>query len=283
VQCSEETIILSPDDIVEAAAMTIVEQALAEARDTGQPTPGRRALAQRIRDEARKAEAEGKPQLGELKTISEHRVRTLLDKVKDKQPPDPPTMLTAPTVELPQPTQNPAPAPLHTEQTTLHYTTTDQQKHQTDPVWSGSTGIVITVWLIALSAFIATWGGWVGLGKMTAFGETQLLPGLVDTLTINLAVTLPLGLEAYSALAVIVWLSHNPHSPRTRSFARASAMLSFALGASGQVSYHLLHAAGIEKAPWPIVAAVSCVPVLLIGMGTALLHMYQEDKRKATR
>ena len=50
-------------------------------------------------------------------------------------------------------------------------------------------------------------------------------------------------------------------------------MVSFALGMAGQVTYHLLAGAGITRAPWAITVIVSCLPVLVLAMGTALAHM----------
>jgi hypothetical protein len=70
----------------------------------------------------------------------------------------------------------------------------------------------VVVWpllVIACSPFIAIWGGWVGLGKLTGFGFVNLLPGMVDEggwATLDTAITLPLGMEAYSAYAFYVLL-----------------------------------------------------------------------------
>jgi len=66
-------------------------------------------------------------------------------------------------------------------------------------------------------------------------------------------------------------------SGRTRRFAKWSAICSFALGMAGQVAYHLLAQAGMARAPWPITTVVSCLPVLVLGMGTALAHMLRAD------
>jgi hypothetical protein len=48
---------------------------------------------------------------------------------------------------------------------------------------------------------------------------------------------------------------------------------SLALGAAGQIAYHLMVAAGITAAPWPITAFVSCLPVVVLGCGAALSHL----------
>ncbi|WP_394615277.1 ABC transporter permease [Lentzea sp. JNUCC 0626] len=127
--------------------------------------------------------------------------------------------------------------------------------------------------LIALGAFVAIWGGWVELGKLTGFGEITPLPGIADSWTINSAITLPLGMEAYAALALQVWLSNRTHSDKARSFAKWSALGALALGAGGQVAYHLMKAAGMTVAPWQITTVVSCLPVIVLGFGAALVHL----------
>ena len=127
--------------------------------------------------------------------------------------------------------------------------------------------------IIAAGAFVAIWSGWVGLGKLTGFGPVALLPGIADQWVINSAITLPLGVEAYAAFAMWVWLSDAPVSSRARTFAQWSALGALVLGALGQITYHLLTAAGYEQAPWQITAFVSCLPVVVLGCGAALVHL----------
>ncbi len=134
--------------------------------------------------------------------------------------------------------------------------------------------------LLAAGAFVSIWGGWVGLGRMTGFGPIQLLPGIWDELVINSAITLPIGVEAYAALAMSVWLSSQTRSDRTRRFARWSALGSLALGMAGQVAYHHMSSAGITVAPWWITTFVACLPVLVLGFGAALLHMIRGEENR---
>lgn len=148
---------------------------------------------------------------------------------------------------------------------------------------------VVRAWplaIISLAAFVAIWSGWVGLGALCGFGPVRLLPGIADTWTINTSITLPLGIEAYAAYALRVWLvrpDRSSWSGRTRRFARRSTLVSLGLGMLGQVAYHLLVAAHVTTAPWPITTAVSCLPVAVLGMGAALLHMVRDDQRTANR
>ena len=106
----------------------------------------------------------------------------------------------------------------------------------------------------------------------------MLLPGIADEWVINSAITLPLGVEAYAAFAMWVWLSDAPVSDRARTFARRSAIGALTLGALGQITYHLLTAFGYTVAPWPIIAFVACLPVVVLGCGAALVHLiHQQD------
>lgn len=125
--------------------------------------------------------------------------------------------------------------------------------------------------VIAMPAAVAIWSGWVGLGGMCGFGLVQPFPGIVSW-HLDTAITLPVGVEAYGAYALGAWLT--PGTPwQARAFARRSAVGALALGMAGQVIYHLLAAAHRTRAPWPVVVAVSCMPVITLGFGAALTHL----------
>ncbi len=128
--------------------------------------------------------------------------------------------------------------------------------------------------LLAAPAAVAVWSGWVGIGRMTGFGQVRPLPGIWDSLHLDSAITLPVGVEAYGAYALRAWLSAGASvTPAARRFARWSAIASLLLGMAGQVAYHLLTEAKTVQAPWEITTVVSCLPVLVLGMGTALAHL----------
>jgi hypothetical protein len=46
---------------------------------------------------------------------------------------------------------------------------------------------------------------------------------------------------------------------------------------AGQVAYHLMAQAGTARAPWAVTTVVSCLPVLVLAVGTALAHMLRAD------
>jgi hypothetical protein len=132
--------------------------------------------------------------------------------------------------------------------------------------------------VLAAPAGAEVWSGWVGIAQKTGFGLVRPLPGIWPSLHLDTAITLPIGVEAYAAYALRAWLAGDPAiSARTRRFARWSAICSLALGIAGQVAYHLMAQAGMTRAPWAITTVVSCLPVLVLGMGTALARMLRAD------
>jgi hypothetical protein len=134
--------------------------------------------------------------------------------------------------------------------------------------------------LLAAPAFIAIWSGWVGVGELTGFGPVCPLPGIASGFTINSAITLPIGMETYAAYALRVWLA--AHSPtRAQRFAKRSAIAAFVLGGLGQIAYHLMTAAHLVAAPWPITTAVSCLPVAVLAFGATLAHL-SHDRTEVT-
>jgi hypothetical protein len=110
------------------------------------------------------------------------------------------------------------------------------------------------------------------MGEMTGYGPVHLLPGILPEFVVNTQISLPLGMEAYGMWASYVWL--HPKTPKkAQVFARISAFLALALGALGQVAYHLLKANGYTKAPDVVVVFVSVLPVGVAGLAMILVHM----------
>jgi hypothetical protein len=131
---------------------------------------------------------------------------------------------------------------------------------------------------IGASAGTATWSGWVGLGELTGFGVVHPLPGIWDDLTINTAVTLPIGVEAYAMYALSIATSPRPLAARVRRYAWASSAAALALGMAGQVAYHVMTSrGGRDPAPWWVTALVSCLPVLVLGAASLLWHLAGHD------
>ncbi|MFC7243688.1 ABC transporter permease [Catellatospora aurea] len=131
--------------------------------------------------------------------------------------------------------------------------------------------------VVGLGAFIAIWAGWVELGRLTGFGVVHPLPGIWDSFKIDTAITLPLGMDAYAAFALKVWFTPGI-SARARRFARWSTIVSLLVGMCGQVAYHLMEAQGISTAPWQITTAVSCLPVIVLGLASGLVHLVRADQ-----
>jgi hypothetical protein len=112
--------------------------------------------------------------------------------------------------------------------------------------------------VLAAPAAAEVWSGWVGIAAKTGFGRVPLLPGLWPALHLDTAITLPVGVEDYAAYALRAWLaSGQTVSPRTRRFAKWSAIFSFALGMAGQVTYHLLATAARERRHGTLAARIT--------------------------
>lgn len=127
--------------------------------------------------------------------------------------------------------------------------------------------------VIGASAGTAVWSGWVGLGELVGFGVVHPLPGIAEGFTINTAITLPVGVEAYAVYALSVATSTARITRPARRFAWTSSVGALVLGMVGQVIYHLMIADRVTTAPWPVVAAVSCLPVLVLGFASVLWHL----------
>lgn len=229
----------------------------AAARQTGERIPGRPALAT----------ATG---------ATEHQVRKVLDEITREEitgyqvapahtsPGDRPIGTLAEhshASDLPD-DQPAVPTPTGTSQV---HDGANTRRHRRPPSWP----LVI----IGLAAAISVWSGWVGLGQLAGFGMIQPLPGVWDDLHINTAVVLPISVEAYAAYALRCWLTARTITPRARTFARRSAITSLVIGAAAQIAFHLMTAAGLNHAPWPVTVGVATIPVIVLGLATALANL----------
>lgn len=135
---------------------------------------------------------------------------------------------------------------------------------------------------IGTPAFVAVWSGWVGLGEKTGFGVVHPLPGIHDEFTINSAITLPFGGEAFAIYALHL-ATHRATNARARRFAWRASIAGLALGWLGQVAYHLMEAGGVRHAPWWITVFVAGLPVLVVGAAAYLWHLAgQDDEAEAS-
>lgn len=228
----------------------------AAARQTGERIPGRPALAA----------ATG---------ATEHQVRKVLDEITREEiagyqaaPADtsPGDRLIGTLAEHSHSSDLPDDQPaMPTPTCTSQVHDGDTRRHRRPP----SGPLVI----IGLAAAISVWSGWVGLGQLAGFGMIQPLPGVWDDLRINTAVVLPVSVEAYAAYALRCWLTARAITPRARTFARRSAITSLVIGAAAQIAFHLMTAAGLNHAPWPVTVGVATIPVIVLGLATALANL----------
>jgi hypothetical protein len=124
---------------------------------------------------------------------------------------------------------------------------------------------------IAIPAAVEVWACWVGLGSLCGFpvigGEST------DW-------TLAIGMEAYGAYALFVWLGAAP-GLRSRKFAQWSALGAFALSLIGQVAYHIMLADKIKRAPVGVIVFVACLLVVILAFAAILTHLMHSDARAA--
>jgi hypothetical protein len=146
--------------------------------------------------------------------------------------------------------------------------------------WSGRTGAVRSWPLLVLAAPAAAevWSGWVGIAQKTGFGLVSPLPGIWPSLHLDTAITLPVGVEAYAAYALCAWLTQGQViSARTRRVRQVvcDRLVRSRHGRAGRLS-----PAGPGRGGAGAVAVttiVSCLPVLVLAMGTTLAHMLRAD------
>lgn len=125
--------------------------------------------------------------------------------------------------------------------------------------------------LIAACALIEVWASWLGIGAVSGFPKLgKMTTGWI----------LPVTTEAYWAYALYAWLG-GAAGPRSRRFAMGSAVAMFILSLGGQESGHLL-AAAHRAAPWPVVALVTALPLIAVGLIAILVHLRQADREEAT-
>jgi hypothetical protein len=235
----------------------LIPQARAYAERLGQ-IPSRNALMRELHIGSGKADA----------------LLAVLNSTTDTASPDPvssimPVSPAGPAPDMDWPTTRPVVAempqvaPVADPDTTITPPTTDGPE-KAPRSWP--------LFLLSLPAMVAVWSGWVGLGAMTGFGIVHPLPGIADHFTLNTAITLPIGVEAYAAYAMRVWLS-TAVTVKARRFAKWSALGALVIGALGQVVYHLMVARHITAAPNLVTMAVGSLPVVTAGLGFGLAHL----------
>ena len=145
-------------------------------------------------------------------------------------------------------------------------------------------GINIGLSGIIAAAMVSIWGGWVELGHIVGFGAVQPLPGTpLSHVTVDLAITLPIGAEALLALCVPIALASGSFSARTRRFSWTAMVIMTLVGMTGQVSYHLLTAWSWSTPPTWLVIGTSCLPITNLLVATILVHMVRADMDHADR
>jgi hypothetical protein len=131
------------------------------------------------------------------------------------------------------------------------------------------------LYAIAVPAAVEVWACWVGLGSLCGFPVLG-----VGRLHLSTGWTLAIGMEAYGAYALNVWL-HKAPGPRSREFAQWSAAGAFILSLLGQVAFHVMRAKHVTIPPPVVIVFVACLPVALLAFAVVLTHLMHADERAA--
>lgn len=86
-----------------------------------------------------------------------------------------------------------------------------------------------------------------------------------------------MSVEFYSAYALRILLASDRLSECSRRFARRSFLASMVVGGGAQIASHIMAAAHVASAPWPVTTVVACVPLLVIGLATGLATLVKRD------
>jgi hypothetical protein len=126
--------------------------------------------------------------------------------------------------------------------------------------------------IIAACALLEVWASWLGIGAVSGFPKLgRMTTGWI----------LPVTTEAYWGYALYAWLAGSP-GPRSRRFAMATAVIMFILSLGGQEAGHLL-ASAHRAAPWYVVALITPIPLIALGLIAVLVHLRQADREEATQ
>ncbi len=131
------------------------------------------------------------------------------------------------------------------------------------------------LYAIAVPAAVEVWACWVGLGSLCGFPVLG-----VGRLHLSTGWTLAIGMEAYGAYALNVWL-HAAPGPRSREFAQWSATGAFILSLLGQIAFHVMRAKHVTIPPSVVIVFVACLPVALLAFAVILTHLMHADERAA--
>jgi len=126
------------------------------------------------------------------------------------------------------------------------------------------------LFLIAACALAEVFGSWLGIASVSGFPHY----GPVTTGWVLFATT-----EGFWGYALWSWLAGAP-GPRSRRFAMTSAIVMFVLSFVGQEAGHLVATDG-RAAPWYVVAIVTPLPLVAVGLIAILIHLRQADREAA--
>jgi hypothetical protein len=115
--------------------------------------------------------------------------------------------------------------------------------------------------------------GMVAVAGAAAFTSYSGLDGLAQLAgwPKQLALLLPVTIDAYAMTATRVWLSPARLTRKARSWARGNAIGAIATSVLGNTVFHAA-AAHVLSVTWPVVVGISAVPSVVLGLTVHLWH-----------
>ncbi|MDP9864029.1 MULTISPECIES: hypothetical protein [Streptosporangium] len=126
--------------------------------------------------------------------------------------------------------------------------------------WVADLGIAV----VALAALVSSASALAGLAKLAAWGD-------------QLALLLPVMVDAYGITSTRIWLSKSTRSARVRKHAAGNATAAIVMSVVGNVVYHAIEAGALHLPAWVLVVAVSVVPPITIGLLSHLVALRSGD------
>lgn len=130
------------------------------------------------------------------------------------------------------------------------------------------------IWVVGLTAAVASWAGWVGLAKMCGWTDAVNM----RVVHFQLAWLLPIAVDVYALTGFRVWLRVDWASETTRNYARLSTFAAIGLGVAGNGGYHLMVSLGWTVAPGAVVVLVSSLPPIMLGAVAHLSAIATRDR-----
>jgi hypothetical protein len=115
-----------------------------------------------------------------------------------------------------------------------------------------------------------------GAAAFTSYSGLDRLALMADWPS-QLALMLPITIDAYAMTATRVWLSPAKLTRKARAWARGNAIGAIATSVAGNMLYHAA-AAHVLAVSWPVVVGISAIPSVVLGLTVHLWHTAEDTE-----